>query len=216
MSNRKTVRLNILFRADAGEALGLGHLSRCRSLITSFNMLMSCQVTVVTNRKDIANDFLGDISVDLHDVGSDFTQQPFEFDIAITDVPNISTDEQWQLRQYAKIIVCIDDEGAGVLGQDILIRPNVMNWPRPETLSEKQYWSGGDYIILHPDFSQQVKKIRKKNKKVRNLLICFGGSDPGRLTLRVIPLLQQADTDFHIHIVLGPAFQWHKEVKSLI
>ena len=218
MSSRgqgRTGKPHILFRVDAGESLGLGHLARCRSLIAGFDALAKCNFVVASNRKDLVSKFLGNLEVTLCDSRLDFNGKPF--DIAIIDVPDVDLEEQHRLRQLCRILVCIDDEGPGFFGQDIMIRPNLAELPEPSLISSNtQCWSGKDYIILHPDFQEYVQRQRKRCGGVRQLLVCFGGSDPGKLTLRVIPLLQRLPKNLQARIVLGAAFPWRDEVSSLV
>ena len=204
--------ISVYFRVDADEKLGLGHLSRCRSLMLAFLNVAEAKFSIATDNKEMVKKFIPNIGFDVYDINSHSKEQ--HFDIAIIDAPNINRREEGDLQKLSDLIACIDDEGPGLSCQGILIRPNLLNLPKPPSLSADNYWSGRDYIVLHPDFAIQACRRKSKNRKVKKLLVCFGGSDPRGLTLRVIPLLRELEMIGSIHIILGAAFPWGEEVKA--
>lgn len=200
-----------MFRVDADENVGLGHLSRCRSLMQSLSSLAECKFSVATNNEDVAKAFIPKLNFDLYDGNNSFENQ--SFDLAIVDVPDVANKKKgWHFQKLANLIACIDDEGPGLNCQDIFIRPNLFNLPKPLKILSENYWSGRDYIILHPDFTHQAQQRKERNRELKELLVCFGGSDPCGLTLRIIPLLKKLDREITIHLVLGAAFRLWKEV----
>jgi len=196
--------ISIVFRVDADEKLGLGHLSRCRSLMLTFAGATLCKFALVTNNPDLVRKFFPQIDVDLYavtDIG-----RLRHADVAIIDVPGIEYREQEELRCLADLIVVIDDDGPGIPYQNILLRPNLLDLPLPEGMPLNDYWSGRDYIILHPDFRMLASQHKNRERKAKELFVCFGGSDPGGLTLRAIPALKQIKQDITVQIILGAAF----------
>ncbi len=202
--------ISVLFRVDADEQLGLGHLSRCRSLMLVLADTAPCKFAVVTNNQDIARTFLPKLDFDLHAV-TDITRVRHA-DVAIIDIPDIAHRKEESFRGIADLIVGIDDDGPGLQYQDILLRPNLLNLPLPAGMPSDDYWSGRDHIILHPDFKKQAEQPRNVNKRDKKLLVCFGGSDPGDLTLRAISLLKQLRQAMTVQIILGAAFARKQEV----
>ncbi len=196
--------VSIVFRVDADEKLGLGHLSRCRSLMLTFADATLCRFAVVTNNPDLVRKFLPQVDVDFYavpDIG-----RVGHADVAIIDVPDISYRAEESLRCLADLIVVIDDDGPGIPYQSILLRPNLLDLPLPVGIPLSDYWSGRDYIMLHPDFRMLASQHKNRGKKAKELFVCFGGSDPGGLTLRAIPILKQIKQDMAIQIILGVAF----------
>jgi len=208
--------VSVYFRVDADEKLGLGHLSRCRSLMLAFLNAFQCTFSIDSADKGLVKRFIPNIDFDFYGSGRSHTGQ--HFDIAIVDVPEIAHKKKEHLGGISDLIVCIDDEGPGLAYQDILIRPNLLNLTKPlgTVISSDCYWSGRDYIILHPDFAVAADQKKSQNKKVKELLVCFGGSDQCGLTVRVIPVLRNLATDIKIHIVLGAAFRQDAEVASVL
>ncbi|MCK4821033.1 hypothetical protein KA005_35035 [bacterium] len=131
MSNRKRGKintLNILFRVDADESLGLGHLARCGSLMVGFESVAECRFVIATNRKDVVSKFLGNIRVTL--CGRRFEFAGKTFDIVITDVPEVTLEDQRRLRQLCRVFVCIDDKGCDYFLPDVIIRPSIEEFPK--------------------------------------------------------------------------------------
>ena len=202
MNVKKSV--SVVFRVDADEKLGLGHLSRCRSLMLALADATLCRFAVVTNNPDIVRKFLPQVDVDLYavtDIG-----QIRHANIAIIDVPDIAYREEESLRCHADLLVVIDDDGPGMPYQDVLLRPNLLDLPLPAGMPLNDYWSGSNCIILHPDFRRLANHPKDKESKAKKLFVCFGGSDSGGLTLRIIPVLKQLKQDMAIQIILGAAF----------
>jgi len=135
--------------------------------------------------------------------------------MTITDIPDLPLPEQKMLTDIGQLSVGIDDEGNGPFCFDIIVRPNLLDLPPPEIFSKcPLYLTGRDYIILNSDFSQYDYNVETLGKELKEILVCFGGSDPAGLSLRIIPILKQLKSTAHIDIVLGSAFKGVEEVKS--
>lgn len=208
--------VSVLFRVDAYEKLGLGHLSRCRSLMAAFLHYSECQFVVLSNDETIVRKFIPNISFEFYNNCNELKKN--NFDILIVDVLDIAAREDEDLQGISKLVVCIDDEGAGLSYQDILIRPNLLNLPMTTDLkiAKDNYCSGRDYIIIHDDFAKQLVRDETDKKKVKTLLVCFGGSDPSGFTLRVVGLLKKLEDDIRFHVVIGPAFSYKDKVSSMV
>lgn len=206
--------VSIYFRVDADKKIGLGHLSRCRSLMLGFLNFTGCRFSIESNNKEVVKKFISHFDFDLYDVGHSFKEELF--DIVIIDLFNIRAQEKKHLESLSGLIVCIDDEGPGLSGQDVLIRPNLLNLPKVSKITSHYYWSGRDYIILHPDFAHQAHKKKNRSGKVKQLLVCFGGSDPGGLNLRVMSLLKKLKNCMKVHVVLGAEFSEGRKIASIL
>ena len=205
-------KVAILFRVNADVALGLGHVSRCRSLMLALSRLADCSFAVMTNNRDVVHRALSGIDCDLHEAGEAI--QGTRFDAAIIDVPDAGGVKE-NFRAIADLIVCVDDSGPGLDDQDILIRPNLLNLPRPAGMPADRYWKG--QVILHPDFGTQPSPLPiERTPGIRELFVCFGGSDPCGITLRVVEVLKRLDQDVLIRIILGAAFPWDEKLTLLL
>ena len=206
-------QIRVLFRVNADVALGLGHLSRCHALMLALSRLVACRFAVVTHNKDAVRRVMSSIDFELYEVGDKI--QGGCFDIVVVDIPNPSRAEE-NFRDITNLLVCLDDSGAGLYDQDVLIRPNLLGLPRPAELAEGQYWIG--QVILHPDFAMPypIPLTVEKLPGVKEIFVCFGGSDPCGITLRVVSTLKNLSGGVQIRIVLGAAFQWDEELALLL
>lgn len=206
--------MQVLFRVEASKTLGLGHLSRCRSLALEFVRKFSCSIVFAITQVKIGKEFLDGIEATV--VQPDELSSNRRFDVVITDISGLCLDEQERWGGVASLHVGINDEDPGPFAYDILIRPNLLDLPRQ--VFEKtslDYWKGKEYIILHPDFGLRRPDFTT-NRKVENILVCFGGSDPAGIILRVVPILRQWISDIHIRIVVGAAFANMEAIKSIV
>jgi len=195
----------------------MGHLSRCRSLIISIiNDFPLCRINIITNNTKLVDRFIGEYveSLFFESYNVAEAQQIIElkrFDIVFLDTPN-QANENFEYK--TKILAVIDDNGTGVLGQNVLIQPN-MGKPVAHNCNY-HYWYGSEYILLNPSFSNYSSRQRFINDQVQNILVCFGGSDPGHITQKILPVLKNLNKLLKINIVLGHSFQYIDDVYSLV
>lgn len=206
----------VLFRVEAEESLGLGHLSRCRSLARAFVERFHCRICFAISRKDIGEQFLGEgLNTEI--------MEPYRiptdalFDVVIIDVPGLPLAEQKKMAAISSLLVGIDDDGPGPFYLDVLIRPNLLDLPKPD-MPEKtfHYWQGKEYLILSPEFQKQVSEVAGVKHNNKAGLICFGGSDPAGLTLRLVPLLKEFTGETSFTIILGAAFPNPQSVQAVV
>jgi len=136
-------------------------------------------------------------------------------DVTVVDIPHLTVDEQRLFGQSAILPVVIDDDSPGPFACDILIRPNLHEFSSSAFGKQvPECWQGKEYIILHPDFSE-VRTPPRNEREVKQILVCFGGSDPGRLTIRVLPLLINLFQKVRIQVVVGPSLLDMDQVREL-
>ena len=71
---------------------------------------------------------------------------------------------------------------------------------------------GPKYALLDKNYSQLSKKKLSKNKKLKNIIITFGGSDKENLTERVLGVIATKEFNFNISVVLGNDYQYFHEL----
>jgi spore coat polysaccharide biosynthesis predicted glycosyltransferase SpsG len=213
-NNPKT--LQVLFRVEAEESLGLGHLSRCRSLARAVLEQLDCHICFAISRKDIGKQFLGE-GLNKEIMEPDRIPVDSFFDVVIVDVPGIPLDEQKKLAAISSLLVGIDDDSPGPFYLDVLVRPNLLGLPKPD-MTEKMthYWQGKEYLILAPEFQKRVSKGAEARDNNKTGLICLGGSDPAGLTLRLVPFLKEFTEKISFTIILGTAFPNPQSVEDMV
>jgi UDP-2,4-diacetamido-2,4,6-trideoxy-beta-L-altropyranose hydrolase len=221
--------MNIVFRVDSSIKIGSGHLMRCitlsrelkrknhkimfvcRKLEGNLISLIEDQVFILPNKKnfysnDIYLDWLG--VTQIQDASEMISIIPKNTDILIID--SYSLDETWHqlLRPFTKKIIVIDDLADRKFDCDILINQNLgtkVEDYKDKILNNCELLLGCKYSLLRPEFFElRVKALEKRliTKKIKNILINFGGSDSNNITYTV---LEQLDKSFNIVVVLGKA-----------
>lgn len=206
--------LSVYIRVDAGFELGLGHVSRCRSIMSGLADRRECKFFLQTNDPDTVSNALGGMRAEYIKGIESFPKG--YFDAALTDVQGLDQDQEAMIKSRSRILVCIDDEGPGLKGQDILIRPNLLGLPVPDSFDSRNYWTGRDYIILHPEFEKFSSLRSDRSGEVSCLFVCFGGSDPNNLTLRCLPELISLPGSLNVHILTGAAYPDFDRIGDLL
>lgn len=78
-----------------------------------------------------------------------------------------------------------------------------------------EFW-GPKYWVLRPEFYKYEKKKKHFSKKIKKVMLMFGGADPSNLSSTVLNELLQMNYSFHITLVLGTAFANRDELNTVI
>ncbi len=185
----------ILFRFEAGQKHGLGHLVRCYSLAHALEQLgMLCTFAMQTP--------LDHVLVQSHTCLSiknskHFEQLASDYDVVVIDLYAYTSDELNALSQVCHYLILMDDECKhGRLSVDMIInsafRAEQLNY---QLISNKtQLLLGQQYALLKPEFSEN--KCILPYEKREKISIIMGGSDVKQLTL---PILKKLSHSFLKH-----------------
>ena len=112
------------------------------------------------------------------------------------------------MRKVCKYILVIDDlanrQHAADIILDVSYRRAQSDYQKLNQLNGK-ILTGSQYALLRDEFSnyhELAKKRRDNIKKINNVLICFGGTDPKGLTLRAIEALLKCNKGYQFDIVI--------------
>ena len=195
----------VLFRVDSSSKIGGGHLIRCLELAKLFKkneykIFFICRNFVGNLNNGVTEENFNLLLID--DPSKNYERDFNNSEILIKNlgkfnflvVDNYQLDILWesQMRKYAKKIIAIDDLANRKHDCDILIDQNFAenNDLRYEGLVNKN-----TIKLLSPKYSIIKKEFRniniKKsvNKKVENIFICFGATDPSNHSIKVIEAL---------------------------
>jgi spore coat polysaccharide biosynthesis predicted glycosyltransferase SpsG len=218
------MKFKIIFRVDADKKIGWGHFVRCATLAKEFKDKANSHITFITKSKLVAQEAscLGyhtriiNKKVNLEEEVKVYKKLLSDCDAFITDKINISASFLKKIKYYTKFLVSIDDESRIRFCSDILIRPNLNDSFKHAFSPTTEYYGGSRYIILRKQFSTPV--IRKAPPMVKNIFVCFGGSDPNNLTKRVCTAVSKR-IFFHAQtytVVLGKGVEGNgKFIKDL-
>jgi len=229
--------MNIVFRVDSSDQMGVGHLMRCLTLANELqqqnhkitficrelmgNLISLIKYPLLVLPKDDSFQF-DDLYLNWLGVAQEQDARqtikviPKNTDLLIVD--SYALDEEWhqKLRYHTNKIMVIDDLADRQFDCDILLNQNLGS--QKEDYQDKvpdniKLLLGCNYALLRPEFAEfrdQALKKRKNTKKIKNILVSVGGSDTENLTHEI---LQSLD-GFNVVVVLGETSPYNDMIKS--
>jgi len=213
---------NVLIRCDASVNAGFGHVVRCLALAQALRELGVPLITFAMT-KDCAGNAMA--------INANFPIETFEtshpnskverlwleklilklnISVLILDIrTELSLEDTSYLRSKLIKLVCIDDISERRLAADEVFAPAV---PQFKNLDWNGFrgrkYIGWDWILMPACFSKIKKKIITSgyHRSKLRLLVTMGGSDPYRLTDRVLWFLDTLVGEYEIHLILGSGF----------
>jgi len=204
-------RKKILFVVTGNRKVGLGHVYNALSLadeildhqvmflvdknskLAYHKILASNHVVYFQREKDL-----------LKDIGK------LEPEVIVNDVLDTGKSYILALKNIAKYVINFEDLGEGSHYADLVI-----NAMYPESGKFSNHYYGHQYYVLRNEF-QFSSPVNKINRKVRQILLSFGGVDPNDYTNRVIEEIYdycQAQ-GISIKVVLGLGYSQMHKVKA--
>ena len=210
---------HVMFRCDASNQVGMGHIVRCICLAKAFTNA-GHKVTFAINNHPLAIQALEGLDFAIMLVEQEYTlwcQHVIEQrcpDIFIGDIRDGLPIAAIEMMKRANILtVAIDEPSDYRIGCDLLFYP-------PSPLVEQLDWqgfsgqrfSGWEYLLLREEFFVSVEK---KQHSATNVLVMMGGTDPNQLTLAVIAHLRLLDADLDLHVVIKDTHPDLTQIKQL-
>ena len=227
--------MRIVFRVDGAAQIGLGHVMRCLTLATqllpSHNVTFLCcalpstlqqqiqraGITTLTTPSLHKGEREGNGSAVLNKAEQashaahcialldDINDEPI--DMLIVDHYQLSASFSKVMRSRCKHIVVIDDLANRQHDCDVILDQNLFEdfEFRYDQLVPPhcQKLLGPEFAILRNEFYRPSSVPRNDN----HILVCFGGSDPGNITERVVDvLIELKSLTFSADIVVGAAY----------
>jgi UDP-2,4-diacetamido-2,4,6-trideoxy-beta-L-altropyranose hydrolase len=125
-------------------------------------------------------------------------------------IDHYALDFKWESLLYSKVckIMVIDDladrrhECDFLLDQNLYDDMNVRY--RERTQATCKHLLGPQFALLRSEFAEERKKSQKRNGKINNIFVCFGGGDAPNETLKVIQALEGMEkSEASVDIVVG-------------
>ncbi len=237
--------MNILFRADASNIIGTGHVIRCLTLAEALKE-RGCRAVFITRSHQgnliqlirkrgfevIELPVVSYVKSNLthsHLLGSTIEEDADQTLINIADtcfdwiiVDHYGLDVSWENRLRSKChrIMVIDDLADRSHDCDVLLDQNF--WGK-DTLSRYGQLVNKDCdLFLGPRFALLNKAyIELSNKKrirnyVKKVLVYFGGSDQQNLTKMAIDSIIETGLDLEVEVVLGANYQFENSLTCFL
>jgi UDP-2,4-diacetamido-2,4,6-trideoxy-beta-L-altropyranose hydrolase len=211
-----------VFRADASEEVGTGHLVRCRTLASAmaargWRIWFASQATA---GYDASMRSIGEVlEIPKHlepssELGWIREHLPSDVTACVTDGYGIAAGWQQSARRWASIIVAIDDLAAAPQDVDILVNPNLGREPKeyvglvPRTAD---LLVGPHFALVRPEFAAARNALGPRSGDVRRALVFLSGSDVPNITEVAANACVMANLE--ADVVLGAA---NPQVDSLV
>ncbi len=203
----------IVFRVDGDNEIGLGHVYRMVTLanrmIFNHNIIFLMDNTKRSGIEKVKEYHYPIITFE----GEDALFKNLEKinpDIVINDV--LDTDKEYilKLKNKGYFVVNFEDLGSGSESADLVINALYENSYPPEN-----HYYGYKYVCFRDEFFIFSKK--NIQKKVKEILITFGGTDPNNLTLRTLKAIEKLNLkDIFIKVILGLGYNQKEEINNYV
>ncbi|MBL6449857.1 UDP-2,4-diacetamido-2,4,6-trideoxy-beta-L-altropyranose hydrolase [Fulvivirga sp. 29W222] len=195
---------NVLIRADGDKTMGYGHLVRCMSLAH----MIKDAFQIIFYTKNIPPEIEEEANSHGFGIKKISTEEEF-FDnirpgsITVLDGYNFDVKYQETIKSRHSKLVYIDDLCNQKFLADVIINhaPGI-NKGCYQAQPYTKYLLGQDYALLRPAFLKAAKE-NIQQKPLKEIFICFGGSDYSNLTETVINCILNQSTQLKINVVVS-------------
>ena len=217
--------MNIAFRADGGENVGMGHIQRCLALAQQLKEKRA-EIIFISQKSGIVKGEIekkGFREIELNKkigLKEDLLQtseiiRENNIDTLITDSYAFNQSYLIKIKKRVSFLISVDDLCKFPFPSDIVINQNVyaqeLNY---QSLTGKtKFLLGPKYALLREEFTNLEE--RKTRERVQNILITLGGGDNFNLTPRLLKVLDKAEGDFDITVIGGPFFKNLSEIEKV-
>lgn len=203
----------IVFRVDGSLEIGMGHIYRAITLAYRIGFHHEV-IFLMDNNKKIGIEKVKYFNYPV--VTFNGEQEALEKlkqinpHIVINDILDTEIDYIIKLKNLGYFVVNFEDLGGGTEDADIVINSLYERSYPPE-----KHYFGQKYVCLRDEF--YLFPSKKIKKHVKNLLITFGGTDPGNLTLKALKAIRSMVLkNINVTVVMGLGYNHKKELYEYI
>jgi CMP-N-acetylneuraminic acid synthetase len=219
MAERLLRQPRVLFRADGGRRLGMGHVYRSLAIADALRQASQADAAFLMSgehAEGIATVSRAGYPVRVASDSRLETQlehiRDFAPAILINDLPTLDDSYLRALSHLGcttvNLVDTLDDLEVTEHYKQVIV--SVMNSDRE---TPEGFYGGPEFAILRSHFQGRPKELRETP---RLLLLSFGGSDPQGLTLRAARALADLPEAVEIVAVTGPAFADPQRLEALV
>ena len=215
--------LKICFITDGGGAYGLGHVQQ--STAFAQELVKVAKINFITKSDSTIVRLINKCGFIVFKAKNDeqiylslATQDP---DIIIFDKIDVS--EQLVLRikgsLKAKIVIFTNLSGANKYADIAVLADIGSSFENMHVLDKEtgtRCFYGPKYWVLRPEFRGPLKRIKARPGTIRRILLIFGGSDPGNLTVKALHQTLKLDPSYKTDIILGASYPHLSELEKLL
>lgn len=195
--------MKVVFRCDASNNIGTGHVRRCLTLADELKNSVS--EIIFMSDDTLKGNLCSFIELQGYQyIKTEIKDIPKGTDLLVVDHYDIDYLWEQQARKYTQKIMVIDDLANRKHDCDLLLDQNL--YADMEKRYEKlvprncKLMLGPEYALLREEFQIWRNKTAPR-KKLEHLFINFGGSDPHSVTLKTLEAIK--DYNLSADIVIG-------------
>ena len=204
-----TAAPRVVFRADAGPEIGLGHARRCLTLAGALRELGVESLFVFTGAARArewlqASDFEVVAVEPARDLPGTLEHcRARRVPVIVVDTPSRAPGYLAALTGAGLRVVVIDDLADHELLVDLVVNPSAGAATLPyRGAARTRFLLGARYALLRSAFGQPG--ARSVHERTRRVLVTVGGGDPGDLTSRLIGWTARALGAVDQDVIVGP------------
>ena len=223
----KKNKKRILFRADGNNEIGLGHVYRCLAIAERLAEQFDCFLAASNPAPELKETICGRVTlVDLKEYGNNEMEakdialsivSSYQIDIITLDGYSFDTAYQLCIKNNCKaVLISIDDNQPYHYLADIVI--NHAGGVDAASISKEPYtklFLGSDYLLLRKEFIEASTR-KKEIAGINSALICFGGSDPGDFTGKIVSCIANEASISEITVIVGSAYNKIKNLEKIV
>ncbi len=207
--------MRVLFRADAGDDIGLGHVMRCLALAGALGKMGAESVF-------LGREYLPAVRETIERRGHrTLAAEPGErephatlrrmretsTDVVVVDLYGITEAYLSALREQGVVLVSLDDCNLMPFPSHLVVNPNrfALDMEYRSSTGDTQFLLGPSYCLLREEFAEARDTPRRIAPHGRRLLVSMGGSDLGGLTAKVVRAV--APLELETVVIQGAAAQ---------
>jgi UDP-2,4-diacetamido-2,4,6-trideoxy-beta-L-altropyranose hydrolase len=204
------VKTTVIFRANGNPAIGYGHFIRTIALAglikDEFRCVYATHDPTDYQRKQIKDNCHAFINLGQGDINDLEILEYLKGDeIVVIDDYNATREFQVKIRNRGCKLIYIDDHNDKHYVSDGLIN-NIPGFEAASFSKEvhTKLYLGIDYALLREEFMEPA--LREIHKSPKTIFVCFGGSDPLRITERMLHFFSNLD-GYKLRVVIGDGFE---------
>lgn len=210
IAEKELSKKNILLRVDGYRKIGMGHYYRCQQI--AYSMPEHNVRFVLSSQSDLAIEKVKQsfYPYDVINSNDEIIEliDKYNADIVVNDI--LDTDSEYinLLKSKNVRVVNFEDIGEGSKEADATI-----NALYEKKIEGNHYYWGSRYYCIRDEFL--LAEDSKFNKKVENVLVLFGGTDPCNLSMKLMNIVKQLAHDIKFTFILGMGYGEYDEILEM-